>query len=127
MVQSCTPTAADGKVVLVTGAAGFVGFHTARRLQARGDAVLGLDNFNHYYDVSLKLERERLLRAQGISQRTPPTLDRWCFAMSGHAREGSLIACKAQPALASRIGSCVDRQQRPTLWPKRSKGNPVDV
>ncbi|HUN74744.1 MAG TPA: NAD-dependent epimerase [Steroidobacteraceae bacterium] len=43
--------------VLVTGAAGFIGFHTARRLLARGDQVVGLDNLNDYYDVRLKEAR----------------------------------------------------------------------
>jgi UDP-glucuronate 4-epimerase len=47
--------------VLVTGAAGFIGFHTARRLLARGDEVVGLDNLNEYYDVRLKLARLALL------------------------------------------------------------------
>ena len=40
--------------ILVTGAAGFIGYHTAKALLARGDEVVGLDNLNHYYDVSLK-------------------------------------------------------------------------
>jgi len=39
--------------ILVTGAAGFIGFHTAKQLLERGDTVVGLDNFNDYYDVSL--------------------------------------------------------------------------
>ena len=43
--------------VCLTGAAGFIGFHTARRLLARGDAVVGLDNLNDYYDVRLKTDR----------------------------------------------------------------------
>ncbi len=43
--------------VLVTGAAGFIGFHLARRLAERGDEVVGLDNLNDYYDVRLKLGR----------------------------------------------------------------------
>ena len=43
--------------VLVTGAAGFIGFHTARALLARGDTVIGLDNLNDYYDVGLKRAR----------------------------------------------------------------------
>jgi UDP-glucuronate 4-epimerase len=47
--------------VLVTGAAGFIGFHVAKRLLERGDAVLGLDNVNAYYDVSLKEARLREL------------------------------------------------------------------
>ncbi|MGE3261137.1 MAG: NAD-dependent epimerase [Bacteriovoracia bacterium] len=43
--------------VLVTGAAGFIGFHVSQRLLARGDEVVGLDNINDYYDVSLKQAR----------------------------------------------------------------------
>jgi len=39
--------------VLVTGAAGFIGFHTARMLLARGDEVVGVDNLNTYYDPLL--------------------------------------------------------------------------
>jgi len=43
--------------VLVTGAAGFIGFHLSRRLLANGDRVVGFDNVNDYYDVNLKLAR----------------------------------------------------------------------
>lgn len=42
---------------LVTGAAGFIGFHLSQKLLARGDSVVGLDNINDYYDVSLKEAR----------------------------------------------------------------------
>ena len=44
-------------LVLVTGAAGFIGSHVSRRLLDRGDTVLGLDNLNDYYDVRLKEAR----------------------------------------------------------------------
>jgi UDP-glucuronate 4-epimerase len=47
--------------VLVTGAAGFIGFHTSLKLLARGDEVIGLDNLNDYYDVKLKQDRLRQL------------------------------------------------------------------
>src|SRR5262249_28039776 len=50
MVQSRGP-------ILVTGAAGFIGFHVAKQLVARGDQVIGLDNVNDYYDVRLKQAR----------------------------------------------------------------------
>ena len=43
--------------ILVTGVAGFIGSHLALRLLARGDAVVGLDNMNNYYDVTLKEAR----------------------------------------------------------------------
>jgi UDP-glucuronate 4-epimerase len=48
--------------LLLTGAAGFIGMHTAQRLLARGDEVVGLDNLNDYYDVTLK--QARLARLQ---------------------------------------------------------------
>ena len=42
---------------LVTGAAGFIGFYVSQRLLAAGHSVVGIDNLNDYYDVSLKLAR----------------------------------------------------------------------
>ncbi|HUG99618.1 MAG TPA: NAD-dependent epimerase [Gammaproteobacteria bacterium] len=50
--------------VLVTGAAGFIGFHTAKKLLERGDEVVGLDNINEYYDPTLK--RARLAQLEGM-------------------------------------------------------------
>lgn len=46
---------------LVTGAAGFIGMHLSKRLLARGDKVLGIDNFNAYYDPQLKHDRHALI------------------------------------------------------------------
>jgi UDP-glucuronate 4-epimerase len=50
--------------ILVTGAAGFIGFHVARRLLAEGRAVVGLDNLNDYYDPALKQARLDILRGE---------------------------------------------------------------
>ena len=50
--------------ILVTGAAGFIGFHTARALLARGESVAGVDNLNAYYDVRLKEARLAVLQDQ---------------------------------------------------------------
>jgi UDP-glucuronate 4-epimerase len=47
--------------ILVTGAAGFIGAYVCRALQARGDAVVGLDNYNSYYDPQLKRDRVQAL------------------------------------------------------------------
>ena len=50
------------KVYLVTGAAGFIGFHLSRRLLSEGCTVIGLDNLNDYYDVQLKRDRLAILK-----------------------------------------------------------------
>ena len=50
--------------ILVTGAAGFIGFHFSKRLLARGDEVVGLDNLNDYYEVRLKNDRLKQLEGQ---------------------------------------------------------------
>ena len=50
--------------ILVTGAAGFIGFHVARRLLAEGRSVVGLDNLNSYYDPALKAARLDILRRE---------------------------------------------------------------
>src|SRR5688572_13310465 len=51
-----------GMKILVTGAAGFIGMHTSKKLLARGDEVVGLDNLNEYYDVTLKHARLEQLK-----------------------------------------------------------------
>ena len=47
--------------ILVTGAAGFIGFHVSKKLLERGDDVVGFDNMNDYYDPALKQARVDLL------------------------------------------------------------------
>ena len=51
--------------ILITGAAGFIGYSLARQLLARGDQVIGIDNINDYYQVSLKQDRLKALREAG--------------------------------------------------------------
>ena len=51
--------------ILITGAAGFIGFSLARQLLARGDSVIGIDSLNDYYQVSLKQDRLKVLRETG--------------------------------------------------------------
>jgi len=53
--------------ILLTGAAGFIGFHTAQALMARGESVVGIDNLNDYYDTSLKDARLAQLAGPGFT------------------------------------------------------------
>ncbi|TMJ46369.1 MAG: NAD-dependent epimerase/dehydratase family protein, partial [Alphaproteobacteria bacterium] len=55
----------DAEPILLTGAAGFIGFHVTRRLLERGRSVIGLDNLDPYYDVRLK--QARLKQLAGFS------------------------------------------------------------
>ena len=65
--------------ILLTGAAGFIGAHVARALLARGDALVGIDNFNDYYDPQLKRDRVaalcRNLDLQTLDIADKPALD----------------------------------------------------
>lgn len=56
----------DKKRVLITGAAGFIGFHLAKALHRFGHLVVGYDNFNSYYDPALKHTRASLLETEGV-------------------------------------------------------------
>ena len=47
--------------IVITGAAGFIGFHLSKQLLSEGYEVIGIDNLNDYYDVHLKKERLKLL------------------------------------------------------------------
>jgi len=61
--------------VLLTGAAGFIGAYVARGLLARGDSVIGIDNFNDYYDPQLKRDRVAAL-CRGLDLRTIDIADK---------------------------------------------------
>ncbi|XP_038696240.1 UDP-glucuronate 4-epimerase 1 [Tripterygium wilfordii] len=69
-----------GMAVLVTGAAGFVGSHVSLQLKKRGDGVVGIDNFNNYYDPSLKNARKSQLDNHGI------------FVVEGDVNDARLLA-----------------------------------
>ncbi|XP_050217965.1 UDP-glucuronate 4-epimerase 6 [Mercurialis annua] len=77
--RSATPRRPNGFSILVTGAAGFVGSHSSLALKKRGDGVLGLDNFNNYYDPSLKRARQELLHKHEI------------FIVEGDLNDGALL------------------------------------
>ena len=48
--------------ILITGVAGFIGFHLAKSLLENKFTVIGIDNLNSYYDINLKKERKRILQ-----------------------------------------------------------------
>jgi UDP-glucuronate 4-epimerase len=80
--------------ILLTGAAGFIGFHVAKALLERGDEVVGIDNLNNYYDVRLKEARLNALY----------TYRAFSFAKLDVAdREGVMEITKGQPDLRSII------------------------
>ena len=68
----------------MTGAAGFVGTHVSAALKRRGDGVLGLDNFNDYYDPSLKRARQALLERSGV------------FVVEGDINDAALLKKKLE-------------------------------
>jgi UDP-glucuronate 4-epimerase len=85
------------QAILVTGAAGFIGFHVARQLLAEGRPVVGLDNLNDYYDPALKNARLALLQAEpGFSFVAADLADRETiaalFAQHGFAKVVHLAA-----------------------------------
>ena len=63
------------KRIFVTGAAGFIGYHLCRYLHSRGDFVIGLDNFNDYYDPLIKHDRAAELGKLNIQVKEGDILD----------------------------------------------------
>lgn len=85
--------------VLVTGAAGFIGFHVARALLDRGDKVVGIDNLNDYYDVSLKEARlKELAGADGFCFERIDIADRAAVAdvIARHSEIDRIVHLAAQ-------------------------------
>ncbi len=88
--------------ILVTGAAGFIGFHTAQALLDRGEQVVGLDNLNAYYDVALKQHRlDRLTPQDGFTFAGIDLTDRDAMArlFAEHPRIETIVHLAAQPGV----------------------------
>src|SRR2546422_5656855 len=85
--------------VLVSGAAGFIGYHVSEALLARGDTVVGIDNLNDYYDVQLKEARLRQLHARKAFQFTRLDIaDRAGLARLFHEQRPELVVHLAAQA-----------------------------
>jgi len=106
--------------LLVTGAAGFIGYHTALRLLERGDKVIGLDNLNAYYDPELKEARLGILRRHvGFRFVKIDVVDREAESAEG---ESYRAPCRpaGSPAQIRRISRSSSREEidknQPQLW-----------
>ena len=96
--------------ILVTGAAGFIGFHVARRLLAEGRAVVGLDNLNDYYEPALK----RPLRMCQLGQ--PPKCGQlFMGAMDPFAEQPRLEPRSDFSKIRPRMGSALHKCPREPL------------
>ena len=85
--------------VLVTGCAGFIGYHVAEALIARGDTVIGLDSMNNYYDIGLKtarLDRLRVHRAFEFCQMDVSDKDAVGGLTQSHADLAAIVHLAAQ-------------------------------
>jgi len=79
------------KRILVTGVAGFIGFHLARRLLALGNEVVGIDNLNDYYDVDLKKRRLELLYCDQFTFLTIDISDKFSMNLIFRDRKFDLV------------------------------------
>jgi UDP-glucuronate 4-epimerase len=97
-IESKPTNGADRGPILVTGAAGFIGFHVAQRLLQNGRTVVGLDSMNNYYDVALKeARRAALSTSQGFSFRKLDIADRAAIAaLFAEHRFASVVHLAAQ-------------------------------
>ncbi len=89
--------------ILITGAAGFIGSHTAERLNAAGHDVVGIDNLASYYDVRLKTATLRILEQQGIVVHKADLADGDLQNIAGNAFD-YIIHFAAQPGIAEGTG-----------------------
>ncbi|HEV2221079.1 MAG TPA: NAD-dependent epimerase/dehydratase family protein [Casimicrobiaceae bacterium] len=95
------PVAVNGRRVLVTGAAGFIGMHAARALLDAGAEVVGVDNYEPYYDVALKRARvgELTGRPRFVFEAVDLADKDACAALFARGRFASVVHLAAQPGV----------------------------
>lgn len=98
--------------ILITGTAGFIGFHLAKKLLERGDTVVGIDNINDYYDVNLKYAR---LAETGISREDISRAERHPELVSG-SPESRIIHSTKYPQYTFVRMNLEDREQLDKLF-----------
>lgn len=100
-VAASSPPYETSSPVLITGAAGFIGFHVASRLLARGERVIGVDSMTPYYDPALKEARlSRLLDKQGFSFERLDLADAQATAdLFARVRPKHVVHLAAQPGV----------------------------
>jgi UDP-glucuronate 4-epimerase len=116
--------------ILVTGAAGFIGFHLAQALKERGDFIIGLDNFNGYYSPELKRTRAAILQEKGIEvveadlndqEKLGNLFQTYAFTHVLHlAAQAGVRYARSNPEayLASNINGFLSLLERVRLFPK---------
>ncbi len=114
--------------ILVTGAAGFIGFHVARRLLDQGRAVIGIDNLNAYYDPALKEARlAELARSEAFSFRKLDLKDRdGVAALFAEGKFARVVHLAAQAGVRHSLDRAARLHQfQHHRLPQRARGLPA--
>ncbi|MCB9989989.1 MAG: SDR family NAD(P)-dependent oxidoreductase [Rhodospirillales bacterium] len=107
-------------MILLTGAAGFIGFHTAQALLAAGEQVIGVDNLNEYYDVTLKKARlEQLEKRDGFTFYKADIADRDAMQgiMDAHPQIDRIIHLAAQAGVRHSLTHPFDYEHSNLMGP----------
>src|SRR5436190_137721 len=106
--------------ILLTGAAGFIGFHVAKALLDRGEEVIGVDNLNDYYDVRLKEARLDQLRAdRGFTFAKLDVADRYylCLVLLGVRCQSAAAVQRRTPRRPAGVALCRNQAQLRAFGP----------
>lgn len=110
------PQTAGGKSVLVTGAAGFIGYHLTRRLNALGVRVVGFDNVNDYYETSLKEARLQQLFYFPMVHPNDETKADHKVVVQPYTATATIETCTANPLFVFIRGSLENAQDLQKLF-----------